>query len=220
MNAGARNYLFLVTLLAACAFGVSPLAQAAPLEHDLGEGLRLYRLHELPADLPPTADASGRLPPCVADVRYTRADHDGATAFAAWLRFRAKPRVPVFVLANAGTSSALLEVLAARDRGAGIVLVGVPGRQLEPDVAVRTNSEDERRAYDALEQGVPLATLLTDNPHKVRNDEASFSRDRLAEASAEEAADELAAKNAVPPVDAALQRAVHLHRALLALKKI
>jgi len=60
--------------------------------------------------------------------------------------------------------------------------------------------------------------LLTDNPDKVRNDEASLSKDRVAEASAE--ATDRANKKPAPPIDVALQRAVHLHRALVALRKI
>ncbi|MES2696603.1 MAG: hypothetical protein V4773_24250 [Verrucomicrobiota bacterium] len=193
---------------------------AAPLEHDLGQGLRLYRIHALPADLPATAPAEGKAAPCVVDLRYVQTEAEGATAFEAWLRFRAKPRTPVFVLANSDTSSSLLRSLAQREVGGGIVLVGVPSRQLKPDVAVRASGGDEKRAYEALERGVPLAALLTDNPDKVRNDEASLSRDRLAEASADAAADALGQKVEGLTVDLALQRAVHLHRALVALKKL
>lgn len=195
-------------------------AEAAPLERDLGQGLKLYRVHELPADLPPPAPASGRVPPCVVDLRYAKADADAASALQAWLRFRAKPRVPVFVLANAETSPALLRVLAEREPGAGVAVIGAASRNLKPDVVVRATAEEERRAYDALEKGATVAALLTDNPDKVRNDEASLSRDRLAEASADTATDALAPKRDAPVVDVALQRAVHLHRALVALRKL
>lgn len=206
----------LFVLAVTCAASVA----AAPLERDLGQGLRLYRLHALPADLPPPGDAAGRPAPCVVDVRYLRADTDAATAFEAWLRFRAKPRVPVFVLANGETSNALLRSLASRPAGAGIVLIGVPAKNLEPDVAVKTGADEERKAYDALENGASIAALLTDNPDKVRNDEASLSKDRLAEASAGAVADAAAPKRTPPPIDATLQRAVHLHRSLIALRKL
>jgi hypothetical protein len=102
--------------------------------------------------------------------------------------------------------------------GSGIAVVGIARGAFRPDVAVKGSAEDERRAYDALEKGAMLSMLLTDNPNKVRNDEASLAKDRLAEASAEAATD--AGKKESPPIDAALQRAVHLHRALVALKKI
>lgn len=188
---------------------------AAVLERDLGQGLKFFRIHELPADLPST-EKSGKPLPCVVDVRYARGDAESAKAFEAWLRFRAQPRVPIFVLANSGTAIELLRVLAQRELGGGVVLLGVPSRNLKPDVTLKLDFGNERLAYDAMEKGASLPSLLTDNPGKARNDEASLSRDRLAEASAE-----AVSKDGPPPVvDVALQRAVHLHRSLLALKKI
>lgn len=188
---------------------------AAVLERDLGQGLKFFRIHELPADLPSTEKA-GKPLPCVVDVRYARGDVESAKAFEAWLRFRSQPRVPIFVLANSGTAIDLLRVLAQREVGGGVVLIGVPSRNLKPDVTLKLDFGNERLAYDAMEKGASLPSLLTDNPGKARNDEASLSRDRLAEASAE-----AVSKDGPPPVvDVALQRAVHLHRSLVALKKI
>jgi hypothetical protein len=99
-------------------------------------------------------------------------------------------------------------------------VVGVEGGQFRPDVAVKISPEDDRRAYDALEKGTPITVLLADNPNKVRNDEASLSKDRVAEASADAADEALAGKRAPAPIDATLQRAVHLHRSLVALKRL
>ncbi|MGH7945930.1 MAG: hypothetical protein ACREH8_24510 [Opitutaceae bacterium] len=198
----------LVMVLVSAAFAV-------PIERELGSGLLYMRVHTLPDDLP--AKPAGRVPPCILDVRYVRADAEAAAAFSAWLKSRATLRTPVFVLANADTASPLLKVLAAHARGTGIVVLGIERGSFRPDVAVTGSPEDERRAYDALEGGASINTLLTDNPDKVRNDEASLSRDRLAEASADAAKD---GKKAPPPVDLTLQRAMHLHRALVALKKI
>ena len=190
----------------------------APAERDLGGGLAYVRVHHLPADLP--AQPSGSVPPCVVDVRYVDADADAATAFAAWLRFRATPRSPVFVLANADTSAALRAQVAAHPRGAGIVVVGIEHGAFHPESAVKGTAADERRAYDALEKGATLSALVTDHPDKVRNDEASLAKDRLAEAAADAAEDALAGKAPPAPIDVTLQRAVHLHHALVALKKI
>ena len=198
---------------------VATVAHAAPLERELGNGLAYVRVHELPGDLP-APPAAGRVTPCVVDLRYVPADADAATAFLAWLKFRASPRSPVFILANAQTGGALLKRLAAHERGAGIVVVGIPAEAFQPDVAVKASADVERRAYDALEQGAPLVKLLTDNPDKVRNDEASLSKDRLAEAAADAADDAVHGKHESPPIDATLQRAVHLHRTLVALKRI
>lgn len=201
-------------LVLAVVRAVAPVAGAAPPPaRDLGQGLAYYRMHELPADLP--AMPAPRA--CVLDVRYVPVELQVATAFRAWLTFHAAPRAPIFVLANAGTGEALLAALGVGDQRSSFIVVGIAAGNFHPDLAVRASAADERRAYDAFEEGVALAALLADNPDKVRNDEASLSPDRLTEPGPR-----VAAKDgpAPPPVDAALQRAVHLHRALLALKKI
>jgi hypothetical protein len=205
-----RRILFFGLLFLSCvAFG-------APLERDLGSGLVYVRVRALPADLP--VKSAGRVPACIIDLRYVETDGDGAAAFSAWLKARATRRTPVFVIANADTARPLLKEINTHERGTGVAVVGIPRGAFKPDVAVSASAEDERRAYDALERGAAIGTLLADNPNKVRNDEASLSKDRLAEASAE--ATTPAKKEEPPPIDAALQRAVHLHRALVALKRL
>lgn len=214
MRAGRPRPRFALCLLGFVAAQV----HAAPVERDLGHGLVYVRVHTLPADLP--AKPAGRAPPCIVDLRYVATDTDAAAAFAAWLRFRASPRSPVFVLANADTSVALLKPLAELPRAAGIAVVGIEGVRFRPDVAVKASAEDERRAYDALEKGAAIGTLIAENPNKVRNDEANLAKERVAEPSGAAADDGLAAKRTPAPIDATLQRAVHLHRALVALKRI
>jgi len=204
--------------LGVIAVGISAVAGAAPIQHDLGQGLAYVRVRELPADLP--ARPTGRVAPCVIDVRFMAATPEGAEAFMAWARFRSTPRTPVFILANGETSAPLRAVLATHPRGTGIVVVGVPAAEFRPDVVVKSTAEIERRAYDAWGEGVALAKLLADNPDKVRNDEASLSTNRLAEAVADAAGEALAGGRPPPPIDSTLQRAMHLHRALVALKKI
>jgi hypothetical protein len=199
----------LVALLATAAF-------TAPLERDLGQGLAYFRAKRLPADLP--AQPAGKAPPCVIDVRYAEADEVAATTFAAWLRFRATPRTPVFVLANAATSAALLEALAGR--GPGVVTIGIAGGRFRPDSAVRAGADDERRAYDALENGAAPGALLADHPDKVRRDEASLVRSQNGDTPADLPPENAAARRPPATIDAALQRAVHLHRAMVALKKL
>ena len=192
------------------------LASAAAIERDLGNGLVYVRVHALPADLP--SQPSGRIPPCIVDLRYVETDGDGAAAFAAWLKFRATPRTPVFVIANADTARPLLKLLMAHERDTGIAVVGIPRGAFHPDVVVNAAADEERRAYDALEQGTAIAALLADNPNKVRNDEASLAREVPAQPVAEPV--EGATKSASTLIDSALQRAVHLHRALVALRRL
>jgi hypothetical protein len=200
-----------------CVFVIAS-ANAAPLTRDLGQGLAYLRVHELPADLP-AAEAGRKPQSCVLDLRYVRGDEKAAAAVDAWLKSRATARTPVFVLANTDTAPALLAVLAPEDPVPAVIVIGAAARRFQPAIAVKISAENERRAYDALEKGVSLTLLLVENPDKVRNDEASLSKDRLAEAVAD-ATDDDKARNPPPPIDAALQRAVHVHRALLALKKL
>jgi hypothetical protein len=209
-----RLALFFAVFATACA------EPPKPLERDLGQGLAYVRVKHLPADLP--AKPAGRAPPCVIDVRYVEADEVAVTTFVAWLGFRATPRAPVFVLANSATAPALLAALAGRSAGLSVVLVGAPGGRFQPDSAVKIAAADERKAYDALENGAAVETLLADFPDKVRNDEASLVRGQSGpgETPAESPPENPSSRRVAPTIDAALQRALHLHRALVALKKI
>lgn len=188
----------------------------APLTRDLGRNLAYHRVRSLPADLP---DAM-RKQPRVLDLRYVRADDTAAAALHAWLKANASSRTPIFVLANASTDRELVAPLLGRGAVASVLLIGAEGRNFTPDIPVQISAEDERRAYDALEAGIELSLLLTDNPNKVRNDEASLSRDRSSDPSPSATTAEAAKDASAPPIDAALQRAVHLHRTLLALRKL
>lgn len=193
-------------------------ATAAPLSRDLGDQLIYHRIHTLPADLPTAA--ANRPPAYVIDLRYVASDAAGATALHGWIRFHATPRTPVFVLANLATAPVLLQSLAARGAGPHVIVLGAAGEGFAPDIAIAVSPENERLAYDALETGADLATLLQENPDKVRNDEARLAHDHFPESVENSPAHASRSGSPAPPLDAALQRAVHLHRALRALKKI
>jgi len=215
--------LWFCGLFAIALIGQANAAESAPAappkKRDLGRNLAYYRVHALPADLPATDTA--RKQPGVLDLRYVEADATAAAGLQAWVRFHATPRTPVFILANAATERELIRPWLGRSDSGSVVIIGPASRGFAPDIAVQTSAEDERRAYDALDAGAELSTLLTENPGKTRNDEASLSRDRSTEP-AVNAPNGDAAKDrvAAPPIDAALQRAVHLHRTLVALRKI
>jgi hypothetical protein len=198
---------------------LSATAVAAPLTRDLGLGLLYQRVHQLPADLP-TAE-SERKEPCVLDLRYVQGDAQAAALLDGWLRFHATAHTPVFVLANAATGAALLTPLAAHGPSPGLVVLGIASENFAPDIALTASPETEKRAYEALEAGTDLGTLLADNPDKPRNDEAHLAHEKDAETVAADPADKPAASSAPPPlIDVTLQRAVQLHRTLLALKKL
>ena len=128
---------FLALWMLAWAPGISA-GGGPPLERDLGQGLVYVRVRELPADLP--AKPTGKVPACVIDVRYVRASPEAATAFSAWLRFRATTRSPVLVLANRETSAELRQALRPPHQGSGIVVIGIPRADFEPDGAVKATA--------------------------------------------------------------------------------
>jgi hypothetical protein len=210
-------------------FLLGSVVRATPLDSDLGQGLAYHRVHALPADLPKSDSQSGKS--CVLDLRYATGDADAALALAGWLKFHAAATTPVFVLANTDTSSALLNVLSRRDHTAGLVLLGAAAAGFTPDIALAVAPATERSAYDAAEHGTSFDTLLNPPNDKPRNDEAKLAHDRQPEAAQVESdapesplhpPEAAPAKVPAPPplVDLVLQRAVHLHRALVALKKI
>ncbi|MEY2879609.1 MAG: hypothetical protein RLZZ15_1989 [Verrucomicrobiota bacterium] len=209
----------------AVAFAFTAAATAAPLTRDLGQGLTFHRVHRLPADLP--AARAGRPQPCVLDLRYVTASAEAALALGAWLEFHATARVPVFLLANSATSPALLAGSAGPLAPSGIVIIGPAGAGFQPALAVAIAPDVERRAYDALGDGAAIETLLVERPEKTRTDEASLVAERRAPPAPSDFGSDApaptppaTARPAPPLIDVALQRAVHLHRALVALKRI
>jgi hypothetical protein len=124
--------LFACLLLGATA--LTRTAAAKPLILDLGQGLAYHRAHSLPADLPAASPA--RPQPLVLDLRYTTGGPDAAITLAAWLKFRAVPRTPVFILANAETSPALRAAFAEREDTPGLIVLGLNGPDFTPDLAL------------------------------------------------------------------------------------
>lgn len=204
-------------------------ASAAPLTRDLGLGLTYHRAAALPADLPTTE--AGRKQPCVLDLRYAQGDATAGAALQAWLKFRAAPRTPVLLLVNAETAAPLLAAVGPQLAAAGVVTIGSGSSGPTPDLTVKTVPADERRAYDALAAGSPVELLLNDAPEKTRNDEARLAQDHHGAppdpgSVSDDALDDLkptvekGPPKPAPLIDAALQRAVQLHRSLKALKKV
>ncbi len=215
--------LFLLLILS-LAFAVA--LSAAPITRNLGQGLAYHRVHQLPADLPTAEDT--RRQPSILDLRYVAGGADEATALAAWLKFHATARTPVFVIVNADTTDALLAVLTPRN--GSIIVLGDSAAHFTPDIAMKVSADAERRAYDAFDHGATADSLIAEPSDKPRNDEAKLAKDRTAQPDAAVAQDDPAPaaatddpgkpKPSLPPVDLALQRAVQLHRTLLALKKL
>ena len=222
------SFLFLLIFLpVAVATPTAHAAPAAPFTRDLGEGLVYHRITTLPTDLP-TAEAARKLP-CVLDLRFVRGDAAAGTALDAWLKFRATSRTPVLLLINAETAAPVLAPLAARLPSTGLVVIGTASPGLTPDLALKLAPDEERRAYDALAAGATVESVLNDSPEKIREDEALLAKEHrsrptpaypLSDDPPDDPPSATPTKPVVPPIDSALQRAVHLHRALKALKKL
>lgn len=199
-----------------------PVLRAAVEIRDLGKGLAYYRAHRLPEDLPLTPPTPGA---CVLDLRFAQSDASAPAALAAWLKFHAAVRTPVFVLANTETAPELLAPIVGKDI-AGIVIIGPVTPHFHPDIGLRLSEKDDLRAYEALDRGTTLDSLLADQPDKPRMDEEKLEREHLSDslmpddAGGGTEAKESASASKPHLTDPVLQRAVHLHRALLALNRI
>lgn len=193
------------------------VAAAAPLERDLGDGLVYFRVHHLPTDLP--SDQMLRHRPCVLDLRFATGDAAAGQVLESWVKFHASAKTPVLVLINAATAAPLQNAFAFRENTPGLLTIGLSGQKFEPDIAVSDSAANEEKAYHALESGSSVALLTTDHPEKQRNDEASLSHDRPSD-SGEDGPSRGKAKAGAPAIDAVLQRAIQIHRALRAMKKL
>ena len=201
--------------LSALALLLAPAAPGSQPVRDLGQGLAYYRVHELPEDQPNRIAAHPG--PCVLDLRYAKADEASAATLRAWVMFNATPRTPIFVIENGATGASLRAALTGNGP-VGLILLGPESAKVSPDITVSVSPADDRRGYDALEKGATLESLLTDYPDKPRIDEAYLEKEHISDSEAPEVPTDKAKANT--PVDLLLQKAVQLHRGLLALKRL
>jgi hypothetical protein len=193
---------------------------AAPVERDLGLGLRYCRVHALPDDLPSVSNGAPRA--WVLDVRFVRGGTGAGKALIDWLKGAAGPRTPVFLLANTQTSGEILSPLDSADSVPGLLILGPAAKDFLPDITLNIDSKTDRNAYDAFEAGARIETLLADDRAKPRNDEARLAREHLSDSALQDddSGRPSASAKAAPLMDLVLQRAVQVHRALLALKRL
>lgn len=207
-------------------FSVLDLPASAPV--DLGQRLTYIRLHRLPDDATILA-AAWSLPALVVDLRYST----GNTAPSLSADLPARPRAaPLFVLVGPATPSEALAAL--RERVPALITLGLAAPGQVPDITLAVAPEADRRAYEALDSGASIDSLLGEKIAKTRFDEAALAHEHTGEAVTEARS---GSNGAVPadappagvpppaatpaePKDAVLQRAVQLHRALLALGKL
>jgi hypothetical protein len=215
---------------------VAPTSHAA-LEKELGQALAYVRVTDASADTALAVDTIERRPALVLDLRSLPADEKFAMAIRAALSKPPAPHAVRFVLINSTTAPALLAVLND-NTFKFVITLGPRSPAIAPDIAISIDDEEDRRAYTALATGTPLEKLITDNHEKPRYDEARLVQDHTngvtppdsllpADADDDSVTTEpgtekkpAAAKKPAAPVDLVLERAVQIHRSLLALKKL
>lgn len=197
---------------------LAPVAlAAAPV--DLDPGLAYLRVPELagPDHLGGTGGLGGR--PLVLDLRHTRATPAGADALRAALATR-PASTPLFILVAPGTPASLAAALDPLPPG--VLTLGVRTAVPAPRLVVAQAEEADRRAVTALDAGAAPATLVSGKVSKERFDEASLVREFAdgRRTPSRPAATPAAPAPAADPalVDRVLQRAIHLHRTLGAVR--
>jgi hypothetical protein len=211
----------------------------AAIEKDLGQALAYLRVTDELADATVAMHTIDSRPALVLDLRSLPASARLAGELHAALAKAPAAHAVRFVLINSTTAPSIIAALD--DSLPSVITIGPRSPALTPDVAVSTSDEEDRRAYDALAADTPLEKLVTDSHEKPRYDEAKLVQDHAngvttADADLPADADDdsittssadgdkpaKAGKKAAPAavIDLVLERAIQIHRALLALKRL
>jgi hypothetical protein len=192
---------------------------------DLGEGLGYFRVHSPVDDADKLIALLAQNKPLIVDLRYPAPSagnrwDDLSRAFAE----RARERAYLAVLVSNATEVPLPLIAALSHPGGILIQHEGPTNFPQGTVVVAQPAAADRRAYDALESGMPLEALITGKIEKERFDEAELVKEfehgnANAAPPAEPDPGKPTAEKAPVLLDRVLQRAVHLHRALVALKR-
>jgi hypothetical protein len=208
----------LLSILGLLFSGLCLPAQAAePVE--LASDLTYLRVHSLVLEREILSATMLKSRALVLDLRYPLDERDaGETLRQELASHPAKPRL--YILVSPATPVPVVGAIAGSS--VKFVTLGVKGSKPEPKVVIMQTAEDDRRAYDAHKAGTSLADLITGKLDKERFDEASLVHEfkngnpdpKLPETGP-------ATTPGAPGrlTDRVLQRALHLHRALQALKR-
>jgi len=195
---------------------LSSVSAAEPT--DLGQGLTYLRVNSLVKSAPDLRAALLRPAPLVLDLRYTADEAGAADALRELNSQPAKPKL--YVLVSPATPASLAAILTTTSTP--LVTLGVKDSRPAPQVLVAQTAEADRAAYAAHESGTALDKLISGKIEKERFDEATLVhefKNGNREAHPPEAGPAKPGDPSVALTDRVLQRALHLHRALLALKR-
>lgn len=225
--------LFLIVLILPFASGLH-----AAIATELGNSLLYYRITDAEADRSAALDTIAHRPALVLDLRSLSVSDGFADALQTTLARTPPPHAVRLILINATTSPTLINALS--QELPSVITLGPSSPAFAPDIAIAISTEDDLRAFNALANGTPLNKLINDNREKRRYDEAKLVQDHAngitapesvlpAEAEDDTVKTEPAIDNKESPsekktepavIDLVLERAIQLHRSLLALKKL
>jgi len=216
---------FCWVLLTPCSLLLAPRSLPATELADLGQGLSYLRVHSLADSEKALRSAVPGAGALVLDLRYATASDESVDALRTALTGRTSG-TPLFILVSPATPAGVAQVIT--ESGATAFTLGPPGSLPAPKVVVKTDAETDRRSFYALDAGTPIDVLISGKTEKARFDEATLVKEFKngnPDAEPPPGPDPTAPKPAntadKPPVlvDRVLQRAVHLHHALLALRR-
>lgn len=206
----------------------APAKDTAPADPaDLGRGLRFLQLAAGTSDSAFAAALAA--PALVLDLRLAPAE-PAVDARLHDLLARATAARPLFILLGRETPDTLRVAIPAA--APGLLTLAAKGSNIAAGVLITVDPTRDRAAAEALATGKPPRELVEERIEKARYDEARLARDHAnghrerEEAEPAPAADPAAkpegkAATAEPPLqDLLLQRAVFIHRGLLALGRI
>jgi len=202
---------------------LTELTRAAPPEPiDLGANLAYLHIKSLADAAPLLSAAQSAQRPLVLDLRYATSE---AAALSVFQTALARHPAPLFILFSTATPQ---EIIAVVKQSAGaIITLSVAGAAAPAQIQVKADPAADRLAYEALGQGTLPAILVTGKIEKERFDEATLVQEfKNGNPDAEppplpdptQPKLNQAAPVKAPLIDRVLQRAVQLHRALLALE--
>jgi hypothetical protein len=185
---------------------------------DLGRGLRYLRLGA-PADVSAFAAALAA-PALVLDLRSGVDADAGTLARLRELFAQRNAARPVLVLLGADTSEPLRTTIP--HSAPGVLTLAPKESAFAADVPVAVAPAQDHAAVEALAAGRPPRELIEEKIDKQRYDEARLAHDHANGVRERDSAPDAkpAEPAAAPLQDLLLQRAVFIHRALLALDRI
>jgi hypothetical protein len=199
-------------------------ATTAAVMADVGSGLHYIRL--------PDASVIANFERTqVVDLRFTDALEESAEGLARHLQTAARDGATLFVLVNSATDPLLRRELASvQGTARPLLFIGPSTPELAPEIVTTPDLEEERRACDAIAAGTPPTDLIKEQLEKPRFDEVELVRtrgNRVANGAPQTNGNDPASSTAqeaeappAPPKDLSLQRAVFMHRALIALGRL